>query len=181
MVLIIFALVLELQMKKKLKVGFWEFIAGIVLRNRIAILVVIGIITILLAMQWKYIRFTYTEANLLPDDEIANIEYNAFLNKFGEEGNLIVIGAEGNEFFTPKAFVAWDKLMVDLKDDSAVDLVVSISDLKKLQKNDSLQTFELVPFVNKSKTLSQGYLAEIKNDLFQKMPFYEGLLFNKKK
>ncbi len=167
-------------MKKKLKVGFWEFIAGIVLRNRIAILVVIGIITILLAMQWKYIRFTYTEANLLPDDEIANIEYNAFLNKFGEEGNLIVIGVEGNEFFTPKAFAAWDKLMVDLKDDAAIDLVVSISDLKKLQKNDSLQTFELVPFVNKTKTLSQSYLSELKIDLFQKMPFYEGLLFNKK-
>ena len=167
-------------MKNTLKVGFWEFIAGIVLRNRIAILVVIGIITIFLAMQWKNIRFTYTEANLLPDNEIANIEYTAFLNKFGEEGNLIVIGVDGNEFFTPKTFAAWDKLMVDLKDDAAVDLVVSISDLKKLQKNDSLQTFELVPFVNKTKTLSQSYLSELKTDLFQKMPFYEGLLFNKK-
>ncbi len=39
-------------------------------------------------MQWKNIHFTYTEANLLPDDNIVNIEYNDFLNKFGEEGNL---------------------------------------------------------------------------------------------
>jgi predicted RND superfamily exporter protein len=167
-------------MKKKSKGGFWEFIAAIVLRNRITILVVIGLITVFLAMQWKYIRFTYTEANLLPDDEIANIEYNSFLNTFGEEGNLIVIGVDGDAFFTPKAFKAWDKLMADLKDDKEIDLVVSISDLKKLQKNDSLQTFELTPFVNKTKTLDQAYLTELKHDLFQKMPFYEGLLFNKK-
>ncbi|MES2747222.1 MAG: MMPL family transporter [Bacteroidota bacterium] len=167
-------------MRKKLNVGFWEFLAGIVLRNRITILVVIGLITIFLAMQWKYIRFTYTEANLLPDNEVANIEYNSFLNTFGEEGNLIVIGVEGDAFFTPKAFKAWDKLMADLKDDKEIDLVVSISDLKKLQKSDSLQTFELVPFVNKDKPLSKAYLSELKTDLFQKMPFYEGLLFNKK-
>jgi hypothetical protein len=32
-----------------------------------------------------------------------------------------------------------------------VDLVVSISDLKKLTKNNTLQTFELVPFVDAKK------------------------------
>lgn len=167
-------------MKKKLKVGFWEFIAGIVLRNRIAILVAIGLVTVFLALQWKNIRFTYTEANLLPDDEIANIEYKTFLETFGEEGNLIVIGAEGDAFFTPKAFKAWDKLMADLKNDKAIDLAVSVSDLKKLQKNDSLQTFELAPFVNKDKKTDKAYLEQLKNDLFRNMPFYEGLLFNKK-
>lgn len=167
-------------MKKKLKVGLWEFIAGIVLRNRITILIIIGLITIFLALQWSKIQFTHSEANLLPDDHIVNIEYNAFLDKFGEEGNLIVVGVKDSAFFTPKAFAAWNKLMLDLKDDTAVDLVVSISDLKKLEKNDSLQSFELVPFVNQKKTLSNSYLAEIKTDLFQKMPFYEGLLFNKR-
>lgn len=167
-------------MKKKLKVGFWEFTAAIVLRNRIAVLVALGLVTLFLALQWKNIRFTYTEANLLPDDEIANIEYKSFLNTFGEEGNLIVIGVEGNAFFTPKTFKAWDQLMADLKNDRAIDLTVSVNDLKKLSKNDSLQTFELKPFVNKGKKLDKAYLDELKNDLFQKMPFYEGLLFNKK-
>lgn len=167
-------------MKKKLKGGFWGFIAGIVLRNRITILIVIGLITIFLAMQWKYIRFTYTEANLLPDDEVANVEYKTFLDTFGEEGNLIVIGVKGDDFFSPRTFAAWDKLMAGLKKDKEIDLVVSISDLKKLQKNDSLQTFELAPFVDKNKPLTQAYLSQLEKDLFQKMPFYEGLLFNKK-
>lgn len=167
-------------MKNKLKVGFWEFVARIVLRNRITILVIIALITVFLALQWRNIKFTHSEANLLPDDHIVNKEYNAFLEKFGEEGNLIVVGVKDDAFFTPKAFKAWNKLMSDLKNDKQVDLVVSISDLKKLQKNEAKQSFQLVPFVNPNKTLDQNYLSEIKSDLFNKMPFYEGMLFNKK-
>jgi len=167
-------------MKKKLNVGFWEFIAGIVLRNRILILSLIGVITILLALQWKNIRFTFTEANLLPSDDIANVEYDAFLEKFGEEGNLIVVGVKDDAFFTPKAFAEWNKLMADFKNQTEIDLVISVSNMKKLQKNNTLQTFELVPFVDQNKITDANYLATIKNDLFHKMPFYEGLLFNDK-
>ncbi|WP_196827562.1 RND family transporter [Flavobacterium sp. CG_9.1] len=167
-------------MIKWFSLGFWELIARLVLRNRILMLSIIVAITALLALQWKNIQFSFTEANLLPDDNIVNIEYNAFLNKFGEEGNLIVVGIKDDAFFTPKAFAAWNKLMTEIKAQKEVDLVVSINDLKQLNKNDSLQTFELVPFVNAKKTNSQKYLNIIKKDLFQNMPFYEGLLFNKK-
>ena len=60
-------------------------------------------------------------------------------------------------------------------------LVVGISvDLKKLQKNDTLTTFELVPFVDQSKTVDEAYLKKIKHELFNDLPFYEGLLFNKR-
>lgn len=167
-------------MKNIFKVGFWEFIARIVLKNRLAILCVLLLITIFLGSQWKNIQFSFTEANLLPDDNQTNKEYNAFLDKFGEEGNLMVIGVQDDALFTPKAFAAWNKLMTKIKANKAIDLVVSISDLKKLQKNDSIQTFEMVPFVDAQKTASPQYLKTIKKDLFENMPFYEGLLFNKK-
>ena len=167
-------------MIKWFSLGFWELIARIVLRNRILMLSIIVAITVLLAMQWKNIHFTQTEANMLPDDDIVNIEYNAFLNKFGEEGNLVVIGVKDKTFFTPKAYAAWGKLMNSLKGDKAVDLVISINDLKKLQKNETLEKFELVPFVDQNKTTDKVYLEKIKNELFNDLPFYEGLLFNKK-
>ncbi len=167
-------------MIKWFSIGFWELIARIVLRNRILMLSIILAITALLAMQWQNIRFTQTEANMLPDDNIVNIEYKAFLNKFGEEGNLVVIGFQDNTFFTPKAYSAWVKLMNSLKDDKAVDLVISINDLKKLQKNESLEKFDLLPFVDENKTTDKVYLEKIKKELFNDLPFYEGLLFNKK-
>ncbi len=180
MVFTTFAAIFNSFMKNKLKVGFWEFIARIVLKNRLFILGVILLMTVFLALQWKNIRFSFTEANLLPDNNIINTEYNAFLEKFGEEGNLIVVGVKDDAFFTPKAFAAWDKLMTDFKSNAEVDLVVSISDLKKLQKNDSIQSFELLPFVDQHKIANPAYLKSIQKDLFENMPFYEGLLFNKK-
>ncbi|TRX21240.1 efflux RND transporter permease subunit [Flavobacterium franklandianum] len=167
-------------MIKWFSLGFWELIARVVLRNRILMLSIILVITVLLALQWKNIRFTQTEANMLPDDNIVNVEYNAFLNKFGEEGNLVVIGIKDKTFFTPRAFKSWTKLMNSLKEDKAVDLVISINDLKKLQKNESVEKFELVPFVDLNRTTDKFYLEKIKKELFNDLPFYEGLLFNKK-
>jgi len=167
-------------MIKWFSLGFWELIARIVLRNKILMLSIVVAITALLTMQWKNIHFTYTEANLLPDDDVTNVEYQAFLKKFGEEGNLVIIGVKDNKLFTPAAYASWSKMMNSLKADKAVDLVISVNDLKKLQKNDSLQKFELIPFVDASKTADPVYLQKIKTELFTDLPFYEGLLFNKR-
>ena len=167
-------------MKKKLTAGFWEFIAGIILRNRIFISVGIVMLTIFLAMQWKNVGMTYTEANLLPKNHQANKDYTQFLNVFGEEGNLVVIGIKDNRFFTPSAYKAWNELMTNLKSHKEVELVVSLNDLKKLQKNDVLERFEFVPLVDQKKTVDPTYLKEIKRELFHDLPFYEGLLFNEK-
>jgi predicted RND superfamily exporter protein len=166
-------------MKKKLKVGFWEFIAGKILRNRVIISIFIVIITIFLALQWKNVGMTYNEANLLPKNHIANKDYQKFLKTFGEEGNLVVIGIKDTTFFTPKAYKAWDEMMINLKKRNEVELIVSLNDLKKLQKNDTLEKFELVPLIDQKKTVDPKYLSEIKRQLFNDLPFYEGLLFNK--
>ena len=166
-------------MKKKLKVGFWEWIARVILKNRITILIIIAIITVFLGFQWKNLGMTYTEANLLPKKHLVNKQYQDFLDKFGEEGNLIVIGFKDKTFFTPKAYAAWNELMTDLKNSKEVDLVVSLNDLKKLQKDTIAEKFELVSLIDQSQTKNAAYLQKIKYELFNDLPFYEGLLFNK--
>ena len=167
-------------MKKLLGIGFWELIARVILRNRIVILGCIVLITVLLALQWKSIRFTQTEANLIPLDDKVNVDYQKFLDRFGEEGNLIVIATKDKKLFTPKVYQAWSELMQTIQSSKEVSLVVSVDNLQKLVKNDSLETFELKPLVDKNKIQDESYLTQIQKDLFSKMPFYEGLLFNKK-
>jgi predicted RND superfamily exporter protein len=166
-------------MKNTIQVGFWEKLARIILKNRITILIVLSALTIFLAFQWRNLSMTYTEANLLPKDHIANKEYQKFLSKFGEEGNLVVIGFKDPKFFTPKNYAAWNELMTGLKKSKEVDLVVSLNDLKKLEKDTVNQKFILAPFIDKSKTFDPAYLKSIQYDLFHNLPFYEGLLFNK--
>ncbi|EKT4498876.1 MMPL family transporter [Flavobacterium psychrophilum] len=167
-------------MKKMLNIGFWAFVARVILRNRIVFLSGIVLITILFSMQWKNIKFTQTEANLIPFDDQINVDYRSFLKNFGEEGNLVVIATKDPKLFTPKVYKAWNNLMATIQSHKEVDLVISISNLKKLVKNDSLEKFELRPLIDTNKTQNQAYLSQIKFDLLNKLPFYEGLLFNKK-
>ena len=165
-------------MKKLFSVGFWEGVARIILRNRIIILVIILGITVFLGMQWNNMRFTYTEANLLPDDHEINLEYNEFLNKFGEEGNLIVIGVKDSTLFTVNKLNAWNKLSDTLKTFNEVETVVSIRDLQKLIRDDKNERFKLEPFIKDSLS-SIKQIDILQDDLFNKYPFYDNFLFNK--
>ena len=166
-------------MKNTHQVGFWEGLARIILKNRNAIIVAIVALTIFLGYQWKNLGMTYTEANLLPKKHVVNQQYQDFLDKFGEEGNLIVIGFNDKKFFTPKAFAAWSELMTGLKKAEEIDLVVSINDLKKLEKDTVAQKFQLVSLIDATQTSRLEYLKKVKEELFERLPFYEGLLFNK--
>ena len=164
-------------MFKLLTTGFWEGVARIILRNKIFILLVIILATVFLSMQWKHMRFTYTEANMLPDDHEVNLIYNDFLEVFGEEGNLIVLGVKDSRVFTVKQFNAWNKLAESFKPYEEVETVLSIKDLQKLVKNNEKKQFDLIPFV-KDSVSSLEEINKLQEDLFKKYPFYDNFLFN---
>jgi uncharacterized protein len=167
-------------MKKMFSIGFWELVARVILRNRLVFLIGFVIITLLFSLQWKNIRFTQTEANLIPADDQINLDYKAFLKNFGEEGNLIIIATKDPKLFTPAAYKSWSKLMTKIQSYAEVDQVISINNLKKLVKNNQKGTFELSPLIDPNKTQDKTYLDVKKTELLNKLPFYEGLLFNKK-
>jgi len=157
---------------------FWDIIARLILRNKIAILVSIVIITIFFGLQWKNMRFTYTEANLLPDDHEVNVTYKHFLKIFGEEGNLIVLGVKDSSLFTVKKLNAWNNLSDSFKKYKEVETVVSIKDLQKLVKDTINEKFVLEPFI-KDSLASKEQIDILEYDLFKKYPFYDNFLFNK--
>ncbi len=165
-------------MTKLFSVGFWEAIARLILRNRIGIILVVAAATFLFGKQWDKMRFTYTEANLLPDEHSVNLEYNAFLETFGEEGNLIVLGVKDSTLFTVEHLNAWNNLSSSFKNIPEVETVVSISDLQKLVKNTAKQQFDLEPFI-KDSISSITQLDQLQEQLFKKYPFYDNFLFNK--
>ncbi|QNM85240.1 MMPL family transporter [Polaribacter pectinis] len=158
--------------------NFWTKVAGIILRNRYLVLLCIAIITGLLASQMKYMKFSYTEANLLPEDHVANVEYNKFLEIFGEEGNLVILGIKDSTVFTPKKFNAWNNLVQKFDSLEEIDFTISIADVQKLKADRKKRKFVLEPLYEKEPTTSKEVL-EIKKQLFEKLPFYDNLLYNK--
>lgn len=165
-------------MLKLFTTGFWEAVARLILRNKIAILISIIIITVLLSTQWKHMRFTYTEANLLPDDHEVNITYNRFLDIFGEEGNLIILGVKDASLFTVEKLNAWNTLSENFKTYDEVETILSIKSLQKLVKNTEKETFELELFI-KDSLKNSAEVDSLQYQLFEQYPFYDNFLFNK--
>jgi predicted RND superfamily exporter protein len=167
-------------LNKLFSIGFWSATARFILRNRAVILIIIALITVFMGMQWKHMRFTYTEANLLPDDHEINEEYKQFLSKFGEEGNLIIYGVKDSTLFTPENFRKWNELSATFKSNPEVDITLSIGDLQKLEKSDKTEGFKLVPLVNDSVYTTKN-LKRLQYELFEKLPFYNGLIYSPSK
>jgi predicted RND superfamily exporter protein len=164
-------------MFKLFSTGFWDATARLILRNRIAILTFIGLCTALMASQWGKMKFTYTEANLLPDDHPVNLHYEQFLNIFGEEGNLIVIGVKDNSLFSVKNMNSWIDLSKSFEDNENVDNVITIQDLKKLKKDTQNKKFEFEPLL-KDSIESKYELIKLKKSLTTDYPVYDNILFN---
>ncbi len=160
---------------------FWNRLARTILTNRISTLIFILLVTTLLAFQFKNVQFSYSEANLLPEDHPVNLEYTEFLSIFGEEGNLLVLAVQDKTVLKDaQKFNNWLQLAEDIanfKDE--IEGVISFKNIKELKKNTTLQKFELRPLFKKS-TFQQKEIDSIRTHIFNNLPFYDNILYNKK-
>ena len=163
-------------MIKWINTRFWESVARLILRNRIVFLLAILSTTFLLSTQWSNIRFSFTEANLLPDNHPFNAFYEEFLDRFGEEGNMIVLAVRDDAFFEPEKLAAWAALGDSLAASPSVENVVDISRLTQLRRNDRKKVFEITPLTYQ-RPKTQAEATALKEWLY-KQPLYDGLLFN---
>ena len=157
--------------------GFWKNISKIILRNRVLIILFLLSVTYFFTTHWDNIRFTYTEANLLPATHPENIKYKSFTDKFGEEGNLVVISVKDSTLFTVDKLNAWNKLSYSFNNHESVSNVIAFGDLQKLKKNKSSKQFYIEPFI-KDSISSKSQLQEIKDEIFKNSPFYDKFLIN---
>ena len=164
-------------MKKKKESNVWALVARFILRNRFILLAAVFGMTFFWATQWKYMQFTFTEANLLPDDHPENILYKSFTETFSEEGNVIVIALQDSLFFTPQKRNAWRELNNKIKAFPEIEMLLSTDNLQELikdKKNKKLVLQE-VPL---SLATDSTSILKFKEKLFLELPFYKNLIFD---
>ena len=164
-------------MIKSTKRNFWGTVANLILRNRILILITIGVVTLFLASQWKNMRFTFTEANLLPDTHPENLQYEDFIKTFGEEGNLIVIALKDDDFFTEKIFLEWIALNDKINEFSEIDFTLSTNNVQSLIKDETQKKFFLQNLLP-NKKIDSVKLKKFKQNLILELPFYKNILYS---
>ncbi len=73
-------------------------IARIILRNKISLLIAIGMITAFFLYKATQIQLSYEFAKILPASDVNYKDYQEFKNTFGEDGSVMVIGVTDKDF-----------------------------------------------------------------------------------
>ena len=165
-------------MRKNKKLNIWGLVARLILRNRFLILLGILLLTGYWSTQWKNMQFTFTEANLLPDNHPQNILYQSFIQTFGEEGNVIVIAVQDSSFYTPSQRLAWKALNEKIECYQEINFVLSTENIQELVKDNKNKSFVLKE-VSEELPPEGKFPEKFKEKLYLELPFFENLLFEK--
>ena len=166
----------------------WFKLSKIILKNRLAILIGIGVVTIIMGYLAQFARMSYQMAQMLPKTDSTFIDYENFKSTFGADGSVIVIGIKNENLFELDNFNAWydlthnlKKIQVDFKKDNkdvrvnGITEALSIANAYTLTRNDEKKQFDLQQLVTKKPT-TQLEVDSLKEVLYS-YPFYEGFLY----
>ncbi len=154
----------------------WKKFADFILRNRIAILVVIAMITAYMGYRARNVELDYTYVALLPEDNPYYIDFMKFKKNFGEDANLGIIAVQDKDFFKLNKFKDWQKLQDSIKTVNGVVNVLSVANAIDLVKNTAEKKFEIKPIFSKN-IKTQAELDSMET-VFRNRPFYNRLVYN---
>jgi len=154
----------------------WKRLAKFVLKNRLVLLILLFACTGLMAYYASKIKLSYEFSKAIPTNNSKYQDYLSFKEKFGDDGNLLVIGIQTDSFFNLNKFQSYRQLNDDLKKVPFVENVLSVSNAANLLKDTASQKLIAVPVF--SLQLNSQQQLDSSRNLFYKLPFYISLLYN---
>ncbi|PJA06460.1 MAG: transporter [Flavobacteriales bacterium CG_4_10_14_0_2_um_filter_32_8] len=166
----------------------WFKLSRLILRNRLLILILLGLGTAFMGYRSQFVTMSYQMAQMLPQSDTTYIEYEQFKNKFGKDGSIVVAGISDKNLFKLANFNAWYDLTYHIKNikvdfvkngkDTIVNGIteaLSIANYYSLKKDTAENRFDFEQIVKK-KPETQAELDSLK-DVLKNLPFYNGYLF----
>jgi uncharacterized protein len=154
----------------------WQRLGAWVIKNRVVLLIALVIGTGIMGYFASKVKLSYEFAKAIPTDNPKYIAYQAFKQKFGDDGNLLVVGIKTNKLFELNTFKAYQSLQNTLKKLPNVQDVLSIPTSINLQKDVLTEQLSAYKIFADSIAL-QADLDAAKN-VFLNLPFYKSLLYN---
>ena len=122
------------------------------------------------------VELSYEFARAIPTDHPKYKTYQEFRKKFGEDGNLLVIGIQTDKLFREKTFNNYSSLQKALKRTNGVEDIISVPSAVDLVKDSATEKLKAQP-IFRDTILSQEEIDSSKN-IFLSLPFYKTILYN---
>lgn len=152
----------------------WHKVAAFIIKFRIALLILLLIATAFMGYMATTVGLSYQYGDAIPRDNPKYIEYKAFRDKFGEDGNLFVIAVQKEDFFEPQFFQKYTELVDELAQIDAVENVLSVPTAINIVKDTSSGKLKTVLLADQVGTENMDSFKKA----FYSLPFYRGLLYN---
>lgn len=123
----------------------WTKLAHIILKNRLALIIILVVITVFMAYKAKDVEFTYSFFTPVPEDDPDMIFFTKFKENFGEDANIVAIGIKDSALYKVQNFRRYKYLSDELLKINGVRQVVSIPLFKLLKKDSKNKKFLLEP------------------------------------
>jgi len=152
----------------------WHSIAAFIIKYRIALLILLLADTAIMGYFASNVKISYDFTSAVPTDNPKYIEYQNFRKQFGEDGNLMVIGVQTRDFFSPAFFNDYAILAKQVAKVDSVENVLSIPGGITLIKDTVTQKLKVAPIAPGEPPYAD--VDSIKQ-AFLNLPFYKGFLY----
>lgn len=154
----------------------WNRLGNFVIKNRLLLLIALFIVTCAMGYYASKVKLSYDFARAIPTDNPKYKEYQAFRQKFGDDGNVLVVGVQNRSIFKLADFKAYVHLEQQLKKVQDVENVLSVPSAVGLQKDSATEKLKVIKIFGDSIN-TQPQMDSAKN-YFLNLPFYRSLLYN---
>ena len=155
----------------------WRSLAKFVIKNRFVLLAVLLVSTAFMGYQASKVKLSYEFSKAIPTDNPKYIDYTDFKNKFGDDGNLLVVGITTKDLFTLKTFKQYQQLQQNLKSVEGVEDILSVPGAFTLVKNVETEKLNAVKIFKD--TINTQLELDSMLAVFNNLPFYNDRLYNK--
>lgn len=113
----------------------WNSIASAIIKYRLLFIILIGLITVFMGYHMTKIVMSYDFARTVPPEDEDLLYFNEFKEKFGEDGNIIVVGMKDSAIYKLDNFAELRALTKRIKNIEGVNEVVALPTLKMIVKD----------------------------------------------
>jgi predicted RND superfamily exporter protein len=93
----------------------WGSIAGFILKFRLWLLALLAVACVFAAVEASKVELSYEYTRAIPTDNPKWLAYQHFREKFGDDGNLLVMGLQTGKLFSKDFFNDYIRLNKELK------------------------------------------------------------------
>ncbi|WDF54979.1 efflux RND transporter permease subunit [Mucilaginibacter sp. KACC 22063] len=154
----------------------WKKLAGLILKNRLAVIIIVGLLSAFMGWKASKVKLTYNAGKVLPVTDSAYIRFTKFQKKFGQDGTALVLGIKSDKLFNKDIFNDWYQLGVNVQHLHGIKAVISLANIYNLNKDTLQHRFILQPLVT-HQLASQAGVDSVKQRILD-LPFYDGLVLS---